>query len=168
MNVWFIQACDLLNLIENGTSDNPDGTLGLFFWNLPDTTGGCIEITEKYWDQSSIDDWALKGSRICALLALLFGAIMVIFGFFKQCLFPLPCSQCLLDISSTCIQLSLALVYLIWFSPTYCRESQYECTYGDGSLYLILCQVLWIIAGCLTRCMRPGRSERSRRRRDDD
>jgi hypothetical protein len=164
MNVLFIQACDLIDL---NNDDAAFGTLGLFNYQLPQIHNGCVETLEEGGSGVGlVDDRAWKCAQICSLISLACGGILFVFGFFKQCLIPLPCSQLLMDLSSTCVQLSLALVYVIWFSET-CREL-YDCSYGHGSLYLIICQALWMVAGCFTRCMRPGRSERTKQARREE
>jgi preprotein translocase subunit SecY len=119
-----------------------NGSLGLFEWQLPGVHPYCVEIADV--QNRAVDDTALKCARVCALLALCFGAILLVFGFFKQCLCPLPCSQLLMDLLSTCVQIMLASVYVVWLTDA-CDE--YYCNYGDGAIYLILTQIFWLAAG---------------------
>jgi hypothetical protein len=117
----------------------------------------CIGIDQDDFDEGNVDDTAWKCARVCACLALCFGCILFVFAFMKQCIIPLPCSQRIIDLSSTLVQVSLALVYVMWMSDACDR---YFCDYGNGGTLLILTQVFWLAAGCFTRCMRPGRFER--------
>jgi hypothetical protein len=69
-----------------------------------------------------------------------------------------------MDLSATCVQITLALVYVIWWSDV-CDD--FYCQYGDGATYLILTQIFWLAAGIFSRCMRPGRWERRDEIRDE-
>ncbi len=154
-NALLIVDCELLKLNWRlGT-----GSLGLFKFNpvsqiIPVE---CISISKEIFITLGIDDAAYKCARVCSVMAFIFGALLLVLIIFKQCIFPLPCSQFLMDISSTIIQVSLALVYVIWMSSA-CNL--YVCEFGEGSIYLILAQIFWFSAGCFTRCMRGGRWER--------
>jgi hypothetical protein len=151
-NCLLLASCELLDL-ENGRND---GSLGLFQWQLPGEHSECVEVSDIQ-DHAVSKDAALNCARVCAVMALIFGAILFVFGFFKQCLFQLPCTQMLMDLSATCVQIMLALVYVVWATDA-CDE--YYCSYGKGGTYLILTQIFWMAAGCFSRCMRDGRSER--------
>jgi hypothetical protein len=152
-NALLIKSCDLLDL---SVGADIRGSLGLFYADPPgNTQGECIEISSV--EDRSIDDKALKCARVCCIMALAFGSILFVFGFFKQCICPLPCTQPLMDLSSSCVQICLALVYVIWLTDA-CDT--YACSYGDGSTYLILTQIFWLVAGCFSRCMREGRKGR--------
>lgn len=107
-----------------------------------------------------MEDAAFNCARVCSLLAFGFGGILLVFGFFQQCIIPLPCTQLLMDLSATGVQICLALVYVIWLSDA-CDI--YQCAYGNGAWYLVATQILWLIVGCFARCMREGRSERNRK-----
>ena len=130
----------------------------MFYANLPgDDSDECIKFADIA--NREIEDRALKCARICSLMAIGFGGVLLVFGFFKQCLCKLPFTQPLMDLSATGVQICLALVYVIWLSDA-C--DQYYCSYGLGGTYLILTQIFWLIAGCFSRCMRDGRSERKK------
>lgn len=152
-NFLLIYSCEFFEL---GRSE---GTIGLFFVDPPsmDTGGSCIEINADEFQAMNIDDKAWVTARVCACMGLVFGFILSVLVLFKQCLFPLPCTQLLVDLSSMTIQVSLALVYFMWKSNA-C--DLYQCNYGQGGTYLILTQIFWLAAGCFTRCMRGGRYER--------
>lgn len=155
-NSLLVSACDLLELRQGGV---PVGTLGLFEFNNPqDDVNECVAISDIA--DRNIEDKAFKCARVTSLMAFGFGGVLLVFGFFKQCLFPLPCTELLMDLSSTGVQICLALVYVIWLSEA-C--DLYQCVYGDGATYLICTQILWLIVGCFGRCMREGRSERKGR-----
>ena len=149
-NFLLIFSCDFLDLFKGGIKL---GSLGLFSWKIPQDGSECTAFAED----SEIEDTAFNCARVCSVIALCAGGIMFAFGFFKQCIFPLPCTQMLMDLSSTCVQVMLALVYVIWLSEA-C--DLYTCKYGDGSTLLIVTQLLWLAAGIFSRCMRPGRWER--------
>ena len=154
LNILLIYSCELLNLSRAGFR----GSTGLFTFSLPgdDADGDeCVAISDI--SDRAIEDKALKCARVSVIMALSFGGLVFIFGFFKQCIIPLPCSQRIIDLSSTCVQICLGLVYVIWWSDL-CDD--FYCTYGDGATYLICTQCLWLIAGIFSRCMRDGRWER--------
>jgi hypothetical protein len=151
-NALLLSSCELLEL--DGIR-NDDGSLGLFQWQLPGQHTECVDVSDV--KDGAEEDAAITCARVCAVMALLFGLILFVFGFFKQCLFPLPCSQKLMDLSATCVQIMLALVYVVWLTDA-CDN--YYCSYGEGATYLILTQIFWLAAGCFSRCMRDGRSER--------
>ena len=135
------------------------GSIGLFEFNNPlDDSDECITISDIA--DRDIEDKAFKCARVSALMAFGFGGILLVFGFFKQCLFPLPCTQFLMDLSATGVQICLGLVYVIWLSEA-C--DLYDCVYGSGATYLILTQAFWLIVGCFARCMREGRRERTQK-----
>lgn len=154
-NFLLILDCELLTL----TGALQTGSLGLFKVDPPsqDNGGECINLDQDEFKALGINDAAYKCARVCSVMALCFGALLFVMILFKQCIVPLPCSQFIMDISSTMVQVSLALVYVIWMSNA-CDE--YFCEYGSGSTYLILTQIFWLAAGCFTRCMREGRWER--------
>lgn len=157
-NFLLIYECELLHLDSLLNS----GSIGLFKVDPPlindeEYTGGCIEVSQEKFEELQLDDKAWKCARVCSVMGLCFGALLFVLIFFKQCIRPLPCSQQLMDLSSMMVQVSLALVYVIWMSDA-C--DLYICSHGDGATLLILTQVFWLCGGCFTRCMRDGRYER--------
>jgi hypothetical protein len=159
-NSLLLVSCETLQLSVG--NEVTVGSLGLFFANFPpgtvitDTDGQCTRID----DVPNINDHkdaAFNCARICAIIAFICGAILLVFGFFQQCLCPLPCTQLLMDVSGGLVQLMLALVYVIWATDA-CGV--FQCSFGVGGTYLVLTQVFWLLAACLTRFMRPGRYER--------
>jgi hypothetical protein len=154
-NALLVQSCDLLDLNAKGETQ---GTLGLFQYRNPlGDSNECTTISDIA--NRDIQDAAFKCARVTSLMAFGFGGILLVFGFFKQCLFPLPCTHLLMDLAATGVQICLALVYVIWMSEA-C--DMYQCVYGNGATYLVATQGLWLIVGCFSRCMRDGRSERRR------
>ena len=151
-NAMFITACDFMNIELAG------GFAGTFaFWKYKESgQSECTDLPDDFGD-----GW-FRTAQLCTIIALCSGGILLVFGFFKQCIIPLPCSQLIMDLASTLTQVCLALVYLVWLSET-CKED-YDCTWGDSGILLILTQVFWLAAGCFTRCMRPGRRERAKER----
>lgn len=158
-NSLLLASCEFFKLSVGRV---PVGSLGLYFANFPpstdltDITGTCIRI-DIVPNIEDVKDTAFNCARVCAVIAFIFGAILLVFGFFKQFLCPLPCTQLLMDICGGSIQFFLVLVYVIWASEA-CDV--YQCTFGDGGTYLVLTQIFWMLAACFTRCMRPGRYER--------
>lgn len=157
-NVLLITTCELLD-ITRGISY---GSAGLFRWKGSGEDAECTEIDNL--EGFSSDDKALKCAQVCSIMAICFGGILLVFGFFKQCIIPLPCTQRLMDLSGAVVQLFLGLVYVVWWSET-CNS--YFCQNGDGFVYLYLTQLFWLIAGIFSRCMRPGRWERRDEIRDE-
>ncbi len=153
-NALLVSSCDLLELRAQGVTQ---GTLGLFQYRNPTLDSDeCTDVSDIA--SRNIEDKAFKCARITSLMAFGFGGILLVFGFFKQCIFPLPCTHLLMDLAATGVQICLALVYVIWLSEA-C--DLYQCAYGDGANYLVATQILWMIVGCFSRCMREGRSERN-------
>jgi hypothetical protein len=159
-NILLITTCELLD-VSNGRIQ---GSVGLFSWKDPSSgeDGECLEISAV--EDRLIEDAALKCARVCSIMAIIFGGILLVFGFFKQCIIPLPCTQKLMDLSATFVQIFLGLVYVIWWTDL-CDE--FYCSYGNGSINLILTQLFWLAAGIFSRCMRPGRYERRDEIRDE-
>jgi hypothetical protein len=160
-NSLLLTSCELLKL-SLGENAVGVGSLGLYFANFPegtvidDTNGQCIRID----DVPNIDDYknaAFNCARVCAVIAFICGAILLVFGVFKQCLFPLPATQLLMDVSGGLVQIMLALVYVLWATEA-CNV--FQCTFGKGGTYLVLTQFFWLLAAGFTRWMRPGRHDR--------
>jgi hypothetical protein len=148
-----VASCELLYLQSSGVKQ---GSIGLFKFDNPlDSSDGCVAVTDIA--DREIEDKSFLCARICALMALGFGAVLLVLGFSKQFLVPLPMTHLFMDISATVVQICLALVYVIWMSEA-CDA--FTCVYGDGVWYLLATQVLWLIVGCCSRCMREGRSEK--------
>ena len=139
-----------------------DGSLGLFHWQVPGQHDECVEIASS--DVEELDFYQgqiLLCARWSAVAALGLGGCMTLIILFQQCLIPCPCSALLRDICAIGTQICLGLVYTTYFSRI-CTD--FECHYGQGTLYLIITQSLWAVAGVLSLCMRPGRHERSKNR----
>ena len=64
-----------------------------------------------------------------------------------------------MDVSSLGVQVGLAMVYLLWMSDG-CYY--FECGLGAGGGILIAAQVLWIMASCFSKCMRPSAFQRKK------
>jgi hypothetical protein len=99
------------------------------------------------------------------MMGLCFGGIFALCFLFNQCLFPLPCGQKLMDISSTGVQVSLSLVWAITWSDV-CDDFG-GCEWGDGATALIVTQAMYFGASIFSRCMREPRYKRRAERRDD-
>lgn len=161
-NILLLVSCEVLNL--QAPFQGRKGTLGLFKWGDPDFANGnnndggdCFSFGD---DDSAIQgDTAFRVAQVGSTLSFAFGSIILVSVFFKQCLCKFPGLMCLLDMSATGVQISLALVYCVWLSEI-CDD--YSCVSGDGMVYLWLTQGLWFFAGCFARCMREGRQERNR------
>ena len=139
-------GCDMLNL--------PNGSIGP--WRADIDGSGCV-----VWDKSNeYTDWILNMARVCSMMALILGCIFTFFGFFKQCLCPLPCSQIIMDISGVGVQISLALVWPMIRSNV-CKT--FGCRWGGGATALLLTQIFFFAASIFSRCMREPRYERSRK-----
>lgn len=99
------------------------------------------------------------------MMALVFGCILTFFGFFNQCLCPLPCGQRLMDISGVGVQLSLALTWPMIRSSV-CDENG-GCRWGDGATALLLAQLFFFFASVFSRCMREPRYERRKEDKEE-
>jgi hypothetical protein len=132
------------------------GTLGLFRFKLGTLDGGDGDCKE--FDGDSEKDAALNCARVCAILALLFGAAILLFGFFKQCLCKLPCTQIIMDLSGLGVQISMALVYVAYANEI--CDNGGGCEWSTGMTFNLLAQICYIAASCLVRCMREPRYER--------
>jgi hypothetical protein len=136
----------------------PTGTLGLFKYEFDGAIGGyggtdgCVRI-------SNVDDTALKCAQVCSILALVFGAAILFFGVFKQCLCNLPFSGLILSVSYLCVQISLALVWVI-YDTSVCANGR--CEWSEGATYLIVAQALYFVSGIFTYCLPEPRYKRCR------
>ena len=99
------------------------------------------------------------------MMALIFGCSLTFFGFFNQCLCPLPCGQRLMDISGVGVQLSLALTWPMIRSSV-CDENG-GCRWGDGATALLLAQLFFFFASVFSRCMREPRYERRKEDKEE-
>lgn len=142
-NVAVVSTCEMLELAKG------QGSIGPWRADLGD---GC-----QSWgkDDSGEDDWLINMARACSMMALIFGCVLGFFGFFNQCLCPLPCSQRILDLSSVGVQIGLALTWPMIRSDICDLDG--GCSWGSGSTALILAQLLYLAAGIFTRCMREPR-----------
>jgi hypothetical protein len=97
-----------------------------------------------------------------AFFALIFGCLILLLGFFKQCLCKIPCTNIIMNISGFGVQISMALVYVAWANKL-CDNG--GCYWGEGMTYNLLAQIFYAVSSCLVRCMREPRYER---RKDDE
>lgn len=154
-NLLLIFSCEFFDVqYANGVS----GSIGLFQVKTA-AGGGCI-----LWDDISSAsagliavDTPMKVAQVCSCVAFCMGMVLFVFGFMRQCCCPLPFTQILMDLSASFIQAFLAMTYAAWATES-CDKN--TCTYGEGSILLLLTQIFWLLAGMFTRCMRPGRRER--------
>ena len=103
------------------------GAIGPWRADIMGETDGCVSWSKSDTDA---DDWILNMGRACSMMALCFGCIMTFFGFFKQCLCPLPCGQKIIDISGVMTEISLALTWPMIRSDV-CEL--YGCSWGGGA-----------------------------------
>jgi hypothetical protein len=149
-NSLLLTACDLVDV----KSFLFTGSLGLFRWQLPGQQNECVDIVSS---DREMEDQALKCARWASVAAFGMGVVLLICATLQQYIVPVPGSRFWMDASAVGIQICLGLVYVVWFSKV-CTD--FTCTYGDATTYLITTQGLWLLAGCLTHCMRRGRWER--------
>ena len=134
------------------------GSIGPWRVDISGETNGCVGWNKG---ETDADDWILNMGRACSMMGLIFGCILTFFGFFKQCLCPLPLGNKLIDISGVMLQISLALVWPMIRSSV-CKE--YGCSWGGGATALICSQLFFFFASVFTRCMREPRYERRQKR----
>ena len=147
-----VGTCDMLEIGLNG-SIGP--------WRANVMGSGCVG-----WDKTAeATDWVLNMARVCSMMGLILGCILTFFGFFKQCLCPLPCSQIIIDISGVAVQISLALVWPMIRSDV--CQTYGGCRWGGGATALILAQIFFLAASIFTRCMREPRYERRKQQRKE-
>lgn len=129
------------------------GTIGP--WRADIEGSGC-----QGWDKDTAGtDWLINMARACSMMGLVFGCILAVFGFFNQCLCPLPCTQKILDISGVATQISLALTWPM-IRSSLCDP--YGCEWGGGATALLLSQLFYFIANVFARCMREPRYKRKK------
>lgn len=108
-NAAIVGSCDLLEV-------NRKGKFGPWREAISDP-GEC-----QGWNKDDTDtDWIINMARACSMMALIFGCLLLSFGFFKQYFCPLPFSQPVMDLSATGVQISLALIWPVWRSDI-CNE----------------------------------------------
>ena len=161
-------TCDMIVITGNGTTGTTDaadnnnnattttatttmtGSIGPFRANMNGT--GC-ETWELY-ELGENFDWRINMGRVCSVIALAFGLVMMIFAFFNQCLCRCPKSQFVMDLSGVAVQICLALTWPMILAAV-CRE--YGCIFGSGATALGLAEIFYLIASVLARCMREPR-----------
>ena len=146
-NAAVVGTCEMLQLGRNAGYIGP--------WRADIEGSGC---QAWYKEDSDLDDWLINMARACSMMALIFGIILAIFGFFNQCLCPLPCTQRVLDLSGLGVQVGLILTWPMIRSDV-CEEFG-GCSWGSGATSLMLSQLFYLIASLFTRCMREPRYKR--------
>ena len=149
-NAYVCATCDMLRL------GNGFGEIGPWRADISGLTNGCVS-----WNKAQTDDWIIKMGRATSMMALCFGVIFLVVGFIHQCCCKFPFAQCLLNISGTCITLSLALVWPMIRSDT-C--TQYGCTWGGGATALVLSMIFYFAASIFACFMREPRYVRNEQR----
>jgi len=153
-NAYLVGTCDMLRL-----GGGLLGQIGPWRADIYDRNTGCVS-----WNKSDVDDTLIKMGRATSMMALCFGFIFLIVGFIKQCCCKLPCAQMLLNISGTCVTLSLALVWPMIRSDV-C--DQYGCTWGGGATALTLSMIFYFAASVFSCCMREPRYVRKQQRQQE-
>lgn len=150
-----VGTCDML-VLGRGM-----GSIGPWRADIDGYTDGCVG-----WDKGETDtDWLINMGRACSMMGLIFGCILTFFGFFNQCLCPLPLGQKLIDISGGMVQFSLALTWPMIRSSV-CDK--YGCSWGGGATSLICAQLFFLSASVFSRCMREPRYERMQKRQEEE
>lgn len=157
LNIILLTSCEMLIV--------PGGTLGLYNYEIKTNsnqftvTDGCVNI------ESDVSDTAFNCARICAVIALIFGVAILFFGVFKQCICNLPCAGLILGISHLGVQIMLSLVWVIHLGDA-CNSG---CNWGIGATYLLVAQILYLAAGCFSRCLpEPRYKEKKDKEREHD
>ncbi|CAB9496201.1 expressed unknown protein [Seminavis robusta] len=154
-NAAVVGTCKMLEL-RNGA-----GNIGP--WRADIDGSGCQGWNKDETDQ---DDWILNMARACSVMALIFGCILAVFGFFNQCLCPLPCSQKILDLSGVGVQIGLALTWPMIRSSV--CDNHGGCRWGDDAAALLLSQIFYLAASIFNRCMREPRYKRRQEERQEE
>lgn len=161
-NAIAIASCGLL-VLEGGQFT--DGSYGLFLLEPPDTATcqgiqNLQEVTsprfpEFAWDPNQ--DEVLAFAQAGGLLALILGVILLVNITIRQFCKELKWYKLILYLAGTGIQVTLGWVHLIWWSK---GCDFFFCSFGGGTISLILSHVSWFLACCLTGNMRPSMVER--------
>ena len=154
-NAAVVGTCEMLKLGRNAGYIGP--------WRADIEGSGC-----QAWDKEDTDmnDWLINMARACSLMALIFGITLAVYGFFHQCLCPLPCSQRILDLSGFGVQLGLFLTWPMIRSDV-CDEFG-GCSWGSGATALVFSQLFYFTASIFTRCMREPRYQRRQNNQKED
>jgi len=165
-HAWMLASCEILSF----EGEESDGSYGLFFLNLPDSENStCTEmrfvdlVTGRYGEDGPTwgprQDTYLRAAQIGSSFALGCGFVLLMLIFFRQFFCPLPCSEFTMDVCCLAIQVGLAMVYLLWLSG---GCSYFDCKVANGSVLLAVAQILWMIAGCFSKCLRPNAFQRKK------
>ena len=95
-------------LFEGGGGTRVENTFTLGLFKYGEDGSDCKKTT------GDLEDAALNCAKVCAVIALLLGFVIVLAAIIKQYLFKLPLAQMLLDGSSILTQIFLVLVYVAW------------------------------------------------------
>ena len=120
---YVVSTCDMLVLGRGA------GKIGPWRADIRFVTDGC-----EGWDKSDSDDKLINMGRACSMMALIFGCIFGWFFLIKQCLCRLTMGQRLMDVSSTCVNVFLALIWIMAGSDV-CDE--FGCSWGSGATALM-------------------------------
>ena len=120
------------------------------------------------WDKDDTDanDWLINMARACSMMALILGIVLAVYGFFNQCLCPLPCHQKIMDLSGLGIQVGLILTWPMIHSSV-CDEFG-GCSWASGSTALVFTHIFYFSASVFSRCMREPRYRRRQEEKEDE
>lgn len=154
LNAAVVGSCEV---IEVEGFRQRDDIVGFGPWKQDITDPGNCQT----WDKDQVDaPWQVNMARACSMMALVFGLVLAVFVFFKQCLFALPCSQRMIDLCGLGVQVGLILTWPIWRADI-CDGA--SCSWGTGMTLLFCSQVCYACASLFSRCMREPRSERKKK-----
>ena len=157
-NLWVGSSCEFL--------ESPGQTLeiGIFHYslNLPGSefhTGG---ECERFEDRKA-DDGYVRTAQVCAVLAPIFGLILIILITLNQCCCPIPCSGIIVSLSYTGTQICTALIWLV-HKTDLCDVT--GCDWGQAASGNVLAQIMYFIAAVFHKCM-PSPKESAAIRKAD-
>ncbi len=129
------------NLLEYDVPFGVGGSIGLFRFGLSSQTG-CLAFTEETAEDATFGP-ARTGAIISFILALCLLALNVVHYF----VYALPQKDVVFYAIGGGVQLSLALVQLLWKNEL-CET--YGCYKGDGSSWICLAHIMYLAATCVS------------------
>lgn len=153
----YLEASPIANvqLLQMGVFRYSLDLPGSFF----NTNGECVTY------KSDTDDAAIRTAQVCAVLAPIFGLVLILLIFVNQCCRPIPCSGIIISISYVGAQICTALIWLVYRADV-CNIPDIGCDWSTAANTNLLAQIMYLVAAILHRCM-PSPKEAAAVRKAD-
>jgi hypothetical protein len=134
-----ILSCDL---VEYNVPSGTGGSLGLFLYELKDSSEGCLPFTEE-----TAEDSTFGPARAGAIAAFTLALCLLALNSIHYSCYTIPQKDVVFYVIGGSMQLSLALVQLLWRNEL-CET--YGCRMGAGGSWNGLAHIMYLAATCIS------------------